>query len=82
MVALNGIHPYFYRKLHTFIGTGIVADDVSQIQDLVRLMLYITKYRLKRLNIGMDIRENRYLHDVSLQSARNRTSNALPGSIY
>ncbi len=41
MVALNGLHPCFSGQFHALIGTGVVADEVTQIQDLICALLKV-----------------------------------------
>jgi hypothetical protein len=42
MVALNGMHLGFSGQFHAFVGTGVVTDEVTQIQDLICSMFKVT----------------------------------------
>jgi len=63
------MHPNASDQVNAFIGTGIVAHEVAEIQNSVRLVFKVTEYRLKSLDVGVNIRENRYPHYNSLGSA-------------
>jgi hypothetical protein len=63
------MHPDVFSQLHALVGAGVVAYEVSQVQDSVRSMLEVADHSLKGLDVGMDIRKNRHPHDHSLQSA-------------
>jgi hypothetical protein len=71
------MHPDVFSQLHALVGAGVVAYEVSQVQDSVRSMLKVTDHSLKGLDVGMDIRKNRHPHAHSIQSPVIRSINAL-----
>jgi hypothetical protein len=69
VVALNGTDSHLSGKVHALVGAGVVAHKVTQVQDAVRSVIKVMQHRLEGLNVGMDIRENRYPHNRPLNSA-------------
>ena len=57
MVASNDQVTHLLHEAYTFIGVGVVANDIAEADDGVGVRMRIGQYSMQRFKIGMGDRK-------------------------